>query len=234
MIRINLWSSPRNVSTALMYSFAQRPGTTVVDEPLYAYYLNKSKVQHPGQQEILESQSTNLQTVIDEVLLAEYQTPVVFFKQMTHHLYETGYSFIKSFKNIIFIRDPRLIIRSYSKVREAVTMNDIGIAQQAELLNFLKEDAIVLDSKFLLQQPEQCLIKLCECLSISFNDVMLQWIAGARKEDGVWAKHWYGNVHQSTGFKIYKEEEFTLSEELEKLAEECLPYYEQLKQIAIK
>jgi len=234
MIRINLWSSPRNVSTALMYSFAQRKNTIVVDEPLYAYYLNKSKVQHPAQQEILESQSTNLQKVINNVLLGTYESQVVFFKQMTHHLYQTDLQFVKAFKNIIFIRDPRLIIRSYSKVREKVTLQDIGIAQQVSLLNFLKDDAIVLDSKFLLQQPKQCLTKLCERLSIPFDKVMLQWPAEARKEDGVWAKHWYSNVHQSKGFKTYKVEEFTLNAELEKLAEECLGFYEELKQFALK
>jgi len=234
MIRINLWSSPRNVSTALMYSFAQRPDTTVVDEPLYAYYLNKSKIQHPGQQEILQSQSSDLQKVIDEILFKDYSTPVVFFKQMTHHLYQTKYDFLKEFKNIIFIRDPRLIIRSYSKVREQVTMQDIGIAQQVELLNFLKDDAIVLDSKFLLKQPEQCLTRLCEQLSIPFNKAMLQWPAGARKEDGVWAKYWYGNVHKSTGFKTYKEDKFVMNDELEKLAKECFPYYEILKQFSLR
>lgn len=234
MIRINLWSSPRNVSTALMYSFAQRPDATVVDEPLYAYYLNKNSVEHPGQQEILQSQSADLQNVINEVLLANYTKPVAFFKQMTHHLYQTDLNFIKPFKNIIFIRDPRLIIRSYSKVRNKVTMQDIGIAQQLELLHFLKEDAIVLDSKFLLQQPKICLTTLCERLSIPFYKEMLQWPAGARKEDGVWAKYWYSNVHQSTGFKTYEAENFTLSDELEKLAEECLFFYEKLKQFALK
>ena len=40
---ISLWSGPRNVSTALMYSFAQRSDTQVIDEPLYAHYL-----QHTG------------------------------------------------------------------------------------------------------------------------------------------------------------------------------------------
>jgi len=234
MIRINLWSSPRNVSTALMYSFAQRPDTAVVDEPLYAYYLNKSNAEHPGQQEILQSQSADLQNVIDKVLLTNYTKPVTFFKQMTHHLYQTDLNFIKPFKNIIFIRNPRLIIRSYSKVRNKVTMQDIGIAQQLELLHFLKEDAIVLDSTFLLQQPQECLTKLCERLSIPFYKEMLQWQPGVRKEDGVWAKYWYSNVHQSTGFKTFKAESFAMSADLEKLAEECLPFYEELSKISLK
>ena len=59
--RINAWSSPRNISTAFMYSFAQRPDTTVVDEPLYAHYLSKtdSEAGHPGTDEVLASQEND-------------------------------------------------------------------------------------------------------------------------------------------------------------------------------
>ena len=56
---ICLWSCPRNVSTALMYSFAQREDTQVFDEPLYAYYLKNSNSIHPGRKEILSSQERN-------------------------------------------------------------------------------------------------------------------------------------------------------------------------------
>ncbi len=41
-LRIHVWSGPRNVSTALMYSFAQRADTRVVDDPRYAHYLRVS------------------------------------------------------------------------------------------------------------------------------------------------------------------------------------------------
>ena len=36
---IHAISGPRNISTAIMYSFAQRPGCSVFDEPLYGIYL---------------------------------------------------------------------------------------------------------------------------------------------------------------------------------------------------
>ena len=57
--RINAWSSPRNISTAFMYSFAQRKDTTVVDEPLYAHYLvnTETEAQHPGTEGTLHSVS---------------------------------------------------------------------------------------------------------------------------------------------------------------------------------
>jgi len=226
-VRINLWSSPRNVSTAFMYSFAQRKDTTVVDEPLYAYYLQNVAVNHPAKSEILDTMEHDLPKLISDVLLKNYGTPIVFFKQMTHHLWERNYDFLAGFKNIIFIRDPRLIIRSYTKVRQQVTMQDIGIQQQVELLNRL-ENPIVLDSETLLENPKTCLQALCKFLNISFDAAMLKWEAGARKEDGVWAKHWYHNVHQSTEFQSYKKENFVMKDNLEELAEACLPYYQLL------
>ena len=38
-VRIAMWSGPRNISTALLRSWGNRPDTVVVDEPLYAHYL---------------------------------------------------------------------------------------------------------------------------------------------------------------------------------------------------
>ena len=66
---ICLWASPRNISTAMMYSFAQRKETKVVDEPFYAYYLNNvnSNTLHPGKKEILKSQSSNFNEVLKEL-----------------------------------------------------------------------------------------------------------------------------------------------------------------------
>ena len=38
-IRIAMWSGPRNISTAMMRAFENRPDTAVVDEPFYAASL---------------------------------------------------------------------------------------------------------------------------------------------------------------------------------------------------
>ena len=42
MIKITVWSGPRNISTALMRSFGNRMDTFVSDEPLYGYFLYNS------------------------------------------------------------------------------------------------------------------------------------------------------------------------------------------------
>ena len=40
-MRIAMWSGPRNISTALMRAWENRPDAWVVDEPLYAHYLTQ-------------------------------------------------------------------------------------------------------------------------------------------------------------------------------------------------
>jgi len=237
--RINAWSSPRNISTALMYAFAQREDTTVVDEPLYAHYLSQEVTQaaHPGRPEILKSQHKEGTKVASEVLLGDYSTPVVFFKQMTHHLVNIEDSFLAQMDNILLIRDPRAIIASYSKVIPNPTIQDIGVEQQYLLYRQLRSVGAfraVLDARQLLLDPPGVLQQLCECLDIAYDSQMLSWPKGARPEDGVWAKYWYSSVHQSEGFKPYKERVYELPPALESLAERCQPYYDALFDVALK
>jgi hypothetical protein len=63
---------------------------------------------------------------------------------------------------------------------------------------------------------------------------MLHWPAGARPEDGVWAAHWYGAVHQSTGFAGAEEPLPDVDSSLVPLLEQALPYYEKLAVRALK
>ena len=234
--RICLWSSPRNISTALMYSFAQRPDTIVFDEPLYAYYLSVTDLDHPGAAEVLLSQSANPKIVIEN-MMKEYEKPVSFFKQMTHHLFDLDFNFLSDFKNIIFIRNPKQIISSYAQVRPEVNMEDIGIQKQWELFSYLlakNEKPVVVDSNDILKSPEKFLRKLCEALGIPFYTEMLTWPAGPKIEDGVWAKHWYKNVHETTGFEKQTTSERILPEYLEPLYLESKVYYDKLFLHAIK
>ncbi|HRH60285.1 MAG TPA: hypothetical protein PL045_06925 [Chitinophagaceae bacterium] len=235
--RINLWSSPRNISTAMMYSFAQRPDTIVFDEPLYAHYLSVTGIDHPGKEEILQSQENDGDKVVQHLMLKDYEKPVAFFKQMTHHLVSLDESFLTKFSNIIFIRDPKQIISSYSAVRPDVTMQDIGMQKQWQLYNQLCEKGfppVVLDSNEMLAAPQKVLQQLCDALGIIFFEQMLHWQAGARPEDGVWAKYWYANVHASTGFEKQNTSSRELPEYLQPLYEECKPLYEQLYIHSIK
>lgn len=220
-----------------MYSFAQRDDTIVIDEPLYAHYLNTTNSDHPGREEILKTQENNGEKVIDSIILGDYNKPIVFFKQMTHHLINVHLEFLSEIKNIIFIRDPKQIIASYAQVRNNITMNDIGIEQQWNLFNYLIEkklSCIVLDSNEILKSPEDVLQQLCNAIKIKFDRAMLHWQAGAKSYDGVWAKYWYKNVHNSTGFEKQKTSDRELPDNFNFLYEESRIYYERLYPYSIK
>lgn len=232
-IRINAWSSPRNISTALMYSFAQRPDITVVDEPLFAHYLLRATdaAPRPSKAEVLATMENDGAAVVKNVILGDYETPIVFFKQMTHHLIELDRSFLQETKNILLIRDPRRIIASFTKVVPNPSIHDIGVEMQYELYQQLQATnslTAIVDAKDVLLQPRHMLQLLCERLNIPFYDNMLRWAAAPRPEDGVWAKYWYHNLHQSTGFQPYQDKTIQLQPEMELLAKRCQPFYETL------
>ena len=234
--KICLWSCPRNVSTALMYSFRERPDTLVFDEPLYSHYLSVSGAKHPGRENTLISQENNGEKVIQDIILKDYQKHS-FFKLMTHFLIKIDKEFLNKVTNIIFIRDPKEIIFSYSKVIKSPNMSDIGVKMQFDLFNDLENSnskAIVLDSKYLLKNPSEILKKLCDMIDVLYFEDMLEWERGPKEEDGVWAKYWYDNVHDSTSFLPYKKKDIHLTKDLESLYQECLPYYNFLTEKSIK
>lgn len=230
---INLISGPRNLSTALMYSFAQREDITVLDEPFYGFYLKNASLEneHPSQKKVLQTMELNEEKVVEGInLLSEKKT--VFVKGMAHHYLTDSPSFILNWDNVILIRHPKKLIASFSKVIHAPTLNDIGIKKASELFLFLKKSGrtpIVIDSDELLKNPEIYLKKLCDLLQISFSEKMLRWKKGGIPEDGIWAKHWYANVHNSEGFAIQQSSSQSLPKHLEPLLEKALPYYETLK-----
>ncbi|WBL23454.1 sulfotransferase family protein [Zunongwangia sp. HRR-M8] len=235
--RICLWSCPRNISTATMYSFAQRKDTKVFDEPLYGYYLKQTNAAsyHPGAKEIINSMESNGNAVID-MMLKNREKPVLFFKNMTHHLLDLDTSFLKEVTNVLLTRDPKDMIPSFNQVIKNPTMQDVGYAAHTKILkklDNLNAKTIVLDSTQTLKNPEIKLKKLCDFIGIPFDKNMLSWKAGAIPEDGIWAKYWYSNVHKSTGFQKYVPKKKNIPEQLLPLLEECIPHYEILKKRSI-
>lgn len=215
-----------------MYSFAQRSDTQVVDEPFYGHYLKiRPDVDHPGKEETLASMSSNYQTVIEEVIMGDYERPVVFQKDMAHHLVEMELEFMLPLTNLFLIRNPRQLVASIGQIMQQPTMEDIGSKKQFELFEWLKENGrkpLVLDSGELLKDQEGVMHKLCDVLDIPFDKNMLSWKAGPRPEDGAWAKYWYANVHKSTGFSPQPTSMRPLPEHLIPLYEEARPYFEAL------
>lgn len=232
--RIHLISGPRNISTALMYAFGNRKDMAVVDEPFYAYYLAQHpQLDHPGKKEVLKSQSIQFDEVLSEVVLGSYPQPFVFIKNMAHHLDGANWSFLREVQNVFLIRNPKQLIASFAQVIAEPTLLDIGLQLEYDLLQYVlrcRQTPIVIDSNEILKDPEGQLRRLCERLGIPFDTAMLRWAAGTRAEDGVWAKYWYTNVHQSTGWKKQKTSEREFPSHLTALLKEAQKYYEGLRE----
>ena len=156
---------------------------------------------------------------------------------MTHFLVSIDRSFLSKVTNVLLIRNPSEIISSYTKVIPNPKMKDIGIQMQYDLYHQLKEQhqlPAVLDAKELLKNPKLALQQLCGIIDIPFQDKMLSWEVGAKKEDGCWAKYWYSNVHQSIGFMPYQEKETNLKGSNLELAKASQAYYDFLYEKSIK
>ncbi|HET6596477.1 MAG TPA: hypothetical protein VFG81_12700 [Anaerolineales bacterium] len=239
IVRICLWSGPRNISTALMYSFAQRDDTVVYDEPLYAHYLSKTpaRAYHPGAEEVIATMENDGEKVVRDLILGDQPKPVAFFKHMTHQLYNLDRDFLSETVNVLLTRDPVDMLPSYAAQVEKPSLQDVGYKLHIELLRQLQsmgQNPPVLDSQQLLLNPKKVLGELCKRIGIPFQEAMLSWKAGARPEDGSWAKYWYTSVHRSTGFGKYSQKSDPFPEALKPLLEECKPYYKQLSALAIK
>lgn len=238
MQAVCLWSGPRNVSTALMYSFAQRGDTHVVDEPLYGHYLKTSGASHPGRDEVMAAMNCDGNAVMQSLLhpVQEPDRPVLFMKHMAHHLVGIDRSFLHEAQNILLIRDPREMLPSLAVQLPDATLRDTGLAVQSALYDELAvqgREPAVIDSRELLLNPERVLSVLCERLELGFDRDMLHWPKGPIPQDGVWARHWYHAVHESTGFARYVAKS-DFPARLESLLGECVPHYEQLFRHAIR
>lgn len=233
--RINLWSGPRNVSTAVMYAFRERSDTSVVDEPLYAHYLCRTRVEHPVVQDVIKSQNTDGEAVVRDLLLGPSPTPVRFFKHMAHHLVDLDTAFLGQMDNILLTRDPHEMLPSLVNQVPNPTLEGTSLPMQVWILDWILETGghpIVIESKRLLTDPEGTLRTVCERLAITWDPGMLSWEAGPKSEDGVWAPHWYHNVHRSTGFAPHRPKDEPFPNRLQPLLEECVPLYERLVEYA--
>ena len=227
-VRIAMWSGPRNISTAMMRSWENRPDTVVVDEPFYAAYLRRTGLDHPARDEVIASQPTDPDEVVGR-LRTDDSAPVHFAKHMTHHiLRDWPLDWVDDFRNVLLIRDPAEVVASYVRSREKCEPDDIGLHQQVRLLDALPEEPPVIDAGDFLRDPEAHLRWLCDWLGVDFTDRMLSWSAGPRESDGVWAPYWYGAVMRSTGFEPWRPRRIELNEHDAGVAEACRRAYESL------
>jgi len=236
-VRIAMWSGPRNISTAMLRSFGNRPDCAVIDEPFYAAYLAETGLLHPMRYEVLASQPTDWRRVVRTLLGPVPDGQDIFYqKHMTHHMLDSiDHSWMAQCRNAFLIRSADHVLNSYRARRDTVTLEDIGYRQQAELFDIecdrLGTAPPVIDAEDLLANPPGLLKALCRALEIPFRAEMLRWPAGPRPTDGVWAPAWYGAVEQSTCFAAPAPPSPApkLEAQLRRIAELAHPFYEHLK-----
>jgi len=234
LLRVAMWSGPRNVSTALMRSFGNRSDTFVCDEPLYAHYLAQSGLDHPGRDQTLAHHEQDWHKVAQWLTTYLPESASVFYqKQMAHHLLDhIERDWLAELTHCFLIRHPCEMIPSLSKLLSEFGTHQTGLPQQVELFDAqaqrLGQPPPVIDTKDLLTAPAEMLYLLCQRLGLQFEENMLSWPAGYRDTDGAWAPFWYREVVRTTCFQPYRPKTEPVPPHLQKTYEDCLPLYEKL------
>ncbi len=233
-MRIAMWSGPRNISTAMMRSWGSRPDTFVSDEPFYAYYLKKTGRQHPGADEVIAKHETDWQVIIDHLTGPIPEGKAIWYqKHMAHHMLpEISRGWFDQMVHCFLIRDPRDMLISLHKTIPNPTLADTGLPQQSEIFEDVRRRTgivpPVLDAREVLANPPGMLRLLCKALGVEFREEMLRWEKGPRPTDGVWGKHWYAAVEDSTRFGTYKPKAEPMPSSVHGLYKSCLGIYQRL------
>lgn len=245
--RIAMWSGPRNISTAMMRAWENRPDTVVCDEPLYAHYLLHTGNDHPGRREVIAACETDWRAVVAALVGPVPRRPgrrfvdeadfaaddarageagIYYQKHMSHHLLphiERGW--LAQLTHAFLIREPREMLTSLIRNLTCPRLEDTGLPQQVELVRYVEEQAgrppPIVDARDVLEDPRRMLTLLCEALDVPFSEAMLSWPPGRRTSDGVWAPHWYAAVERSTGFEPYRPKPEQLPPTFRGLLDEC-------------
>ena len=234
-----MWSGPRNLSTAMMYAFAQRADFAVVDEPFYGPYLRLTGLDHPMRDAILQSRPEDGFEVEQSLLgpLPNGKTHA-YHKHMCQHMIDgIPRGFIGECINVFLIRHPARVVASFAKGYPDLTADDIGFEAQVGLFDHVRslgQSPVVIDSADIRNTPHRMLQKLCDAVGLAFDPAMLRWPAGPKPFDGAWAPHWYKSVHQSTGFAGPEGPLPGLSGTLSDLVARTLPAYRKLEAVKLR
>jgi hypothetical protein len=234
---INMWAGPRNISTAMMYAWNQRADTTVIDEPMYAHYLRVTALDHPVREMVLAALPRDEEGVLDLIFGGDHATPLLFIKNMAHHLVGLDPAFIDDMDNFILTRDPARMLPSLARgLGRIPTMQDAAYGDQIEIVERVLDSGrtpIVVDSASVVADPRGTLRSLCGALDVPFDTAMLSWTQGPKDIDGVWGAHWYTRLHATIGFEPASSEDAELPTELTDIYDQCAPLYDRLSAFAI-
>ncbi|KAI7738905.1 hypothetical protein M8C21_020066 [Ambrosia artemisiifolia] len=229
---IHSWSAPRSLSTSLMYSFAQRDDTEVLDEPLYAHYLKVTGVDRPYREELLSKMESDGNKVVNNVIYGPGGKKYRYCKHIAkQRLPGLSGELTKKGKHFILIRNPLDILQSFDKVVPS-SFHELGLGDLVSVYSELcaaGNRPPIIDAAELQEDPEAALRGLCEDLDIPFQASMLKWEAGPKSVDGIWAPWWYKSVHKSTGFSRAINYPHAFPRSLYEVLEQSLPFYNMLR-----
>ena len=179
---VALWAGPRNGSTALMYSFAQRSDTRVLDEPLFAHFLKHTGVGRPSRDEVLITMPSSKKEAL-ATLVPETSDQVLFLKHMANHLEGLDWEDLDGpeYQHVILTRHPDGVLPSYRAHIDHPTLLDLGYAHQQRILKLAGERAAVVTAESLFANPTATLRALCDALDLPWQTEMLTW-----KKAGSW------------------------------------------------
>ncbi len=230
-----MWSGPRNISTAMMRAWGNRPDTIVCDEPFYAHYLQQTEyTHHPVHAEIVAHHECDWRRVVDWLTGPLPESKSIFYqKQMAHHILpDIELEWTDQMTNVFLIRDPREMLLSLLKHLPNPTIEETGLPRQVELFARHQQRTgrppAVLDARDVLLDPHGMLEQLCERIGVPYTSEMLVWKSGLHETDGIWGRHWYGNVIETTGFGGYQPKMGDVPEEHRPLLAACQPLYDRL------
>ena len=227
------WSGPRNISTALMRSWSSRKDTYVTDEPFYAYYLKETKINHPMHEEIINRYLSDYDEIVYHLTNDVPNKKNIWYqKHMAHHLIDlSNIDWIKKCQNCILLRHPKDVISSYTAKNKLSCVTELGYPQQFEIVKLLKESNQsfkIIHSEDLLKNPQKVLFDWCTSIGIKFNESMLNWEKGSHPNDGIWWKHWYNNVIETTGFQKSKKKDIIIENNYDSIYNDSMKYYNYL------
>ena len=234
MTKIAMWSGPRNISTAIMRSFGNRPDTFITDEPFYSYYLNKTQQKHPMYKEIISSGEIIWEKIVEHISGDIPKNKSVWYQKhmAQHNLPGMDLGWIYNMNNVVLIRHPKKVILSYIKKFEIENINQLGYVQQFDLINLLKDKnnqyPVIIDAEDLLKNPKEILCQLCKKIGIPFYNNMLSWKYGEKNTDGIWGKYWYKKVNDSNSFLKSQTSTLKMPEKYLDIYNNCLHYYKKM------
>jgi hypothetical protein len=174
-------------------------------------------------------------------LLAQAQTGPLFVKDFALHVLPVAdEAFLSHFAHSFLIRDPAEAIPSFLSKLPQATVDEIGYEAQHTLFErvsrLLGRPPPVIDADDLLRDPEKVVRAYCAAVNIPFVPKSLSWEPPGDSRDLEWwdGAAWHEHLRTTRGFeapsaKARRYANLDEDENLKKLYEASLPFYEKLR-----